>query len=644
MLSGKLTRKFKKPVPFPVSLPDNASTRSSLYSDADLTAKDFDPALMVENPTLDPRPPSRANSVSRHFSRWRTGSSKFLGWPAGVIAGQLLIQGLGWGFFFAVQARGQVPLPAGAQWVKNNGHLVTLLVTLLSTMISACSSFFFSTAIRRSMSLYLYRPMSLGALGGSVSISMRSVAFHRRNWKWPTLSLLVFFLTGVQTSSWSMLLTPVTIIVSTPLLGSEIDLSSPTLHKMRVSHELSYCIFDDTTNSSMYTVQTDSGYAAAKASLKTASTFTLMDQVFNVSTAGILPAYLNSIDAGAWFTNKSIIPATTHNVLPLPKEGFSTNYSVSQQGFTADVSCSFRNLTNTTTPNLYHYTTEVRRHGWEEDLGIRYWAGTMTYSEIDTDCPMPNNLNWTYTFTDEGRTSMMLVPCQAQKSDNYTVIIATQGGYDWLPTTVCSVAPKIISVRVDYTSIANVTIVSSAMAIPDLDGPTGLSAMNSVANMVWMSQATETNVVGDHLSTLKAESTLSNDDMLRPLEAYIQGVVEYTGSVFRACLASNDTLQDLRANITIPTHGIFHTETLGWTYSDQFDPSDPLHLMAAAAAGGLNNAFRGLSGKDIKEGEKLNVVLSSIPGRGTALVRADQYRPVFSDAFSPRSAAYDEAE
>lgn len=54
-----------------------------------------------------------------------------------------------------------------------------------------------------------------------------------------------------------------------------------------------------------------------------------------------------------------------------------------------------------------------------------------------------------------------------------------------------------------------------------------------------------------------------------------------------------------------------------------FDPSNPLHLMAAAGAGGLNNAFRGFRERDIDDGAKLTVVLGSVPGRGPALVRAD---------------------
>lgn len=115
------------------------------------------------------------------------------------------------------------------------------------------------------------------------------------------------------------------------------------------------------------------------------------------------------------------------------------------------------------------------------------------------------------------------------------------------------------------------------------------------------------------------------------------------------------------ANMALPTHGIFYTETFGWTYAsgttlwalfpgafvaistiliviaalyrhdgdqpshpESFDPSNPLHLMAAASAGGLNNAFNGIGQKDMKKEEQLHVVLESLPGGAPALVRTDK--------------------
>ncbi|KAJ7610003.1 hypothetical protein DFH06DRAFT_175832 [Mycena polygramma] len=189
---------------------------SAASSDAGLT--DFDPDELLERPLLRPqrRHARRLSFPRSHFKfscrprerpflrprrSARGFGSKLLGWPAIVILGQLSLQFLAWGFFILVNARGQISLPFGlAVWVKNNGHSVTLLVTLVATVLAGLSSFFFSYAIRRSMALYLYRPVSLGTLGASVAISMGSIIFHRRSWRWPAVSLAFFTLTGVQTS------------------------------------------------------------------------------------------------------------------------------------------------------------------------------------------------------------------------------------------------------------------------------------------------------------------------------------------------------------------------------------------------------------------------------------------------------------
>ncbi|KAJ7166194.1 hypothetical protein C8R46DRAFT_295268 [Mycena filopes] len=663
-------RKFADSVPFPTTfLPKygdtSAATKSlddkeslddkqSLYGDGGLREKDFDPDVLLETP------PGSSPPRNRNVGLW----SKFFGWPALLILGQSGLQILAWGFFIGVKARGQSPLPSRmAQWVKDNGHLVTLFTTLIATVLAGFSSFLFSHAIRRSMSLYLYRPMSLATLGASVSIATRSVVFHRRGWKWPIISFVFFILTGVQTSGWTTLLTPVTITFSTPLVGSELDLSSADLRQMQDRGDLDYCIYSDTSNSSLYAIQTESGYAAARGSVGETSAFALMGEVWNVSTGGILPAYLVSVDASAWFTNNSFIPVTTHNVSRPPTTSFSSNYSMIQQGFTANVSCQFRNLTNDTTPAITRSTTRI------EDWYLRY-------SEVTSPCPMPAELNYTYAYAEPDQNNYaMLIVCPGVDA-GYSVILVGHGKYHWLSTVVCAVSPEIMTMNVDYTTaVVNATIQPNSRVIPDPDGPTGLSAVATHLNMVWLSQGIGNNILGDHLNAIMYQGKRTREQMLKPLEAYLRGVAEYTGSVFRGCVSSNTTFPDgVPLNMSIPTNGTFHTETLGWAYpagtarwvlipgtlialatiavvvvavyrhtgeippeSNRFDPSNPLHLMAAAAAGGLSNTFRGLNRKDIHEGAKLDVVLGSIPGRGTALVRADEYSPVFEDPFSPRS-------
>jgi hypothetical protein len=59
--------------------------------------------------------------------------------------------------------------------------------------------------------------------------------------------------------------------------------------------------------------------------------------------------------------------------------------------------------------------------------------------------------------------------------------------------------------------------------------------------------------------------------------------------------------------------------------SHPFDPSNPLHLIAVAAAGGLGNAFRGIEEKELSEAQRTKVVLGWVPGQGPALVRTNEY-------------------
>jgi hypothetical protein len=67
--------------------------------------------------------------------------SKLIGWPAIVIGGQLVLQMAAWGFFAAVEKRGFIALPySTAAWVKANAHPVTVIFTLISTVLAACSS------------------------------------------------------------------------------------------------------------------------------------------------------------------------------------------------------------------------------------------------------------------------------------------------------------------------------------------------------------------------------------------------------------------------------------------------------------------------------------------------------------------------
>ncbi|KAJ7679962.1 hypothetical protein B0H17DRAFT_1333916 [Mycena rosella] len=645
-------------------------------------------------PFLPQRKPDDADSlekdVLRPQARRRTQSlgSKLMGWPALVVLGQLVLQALGWGFFGVVKARGEVPLSdAAAIWASKNTHLVTLFATLIATLLASFSSFLFSYAVRRSIAISLYRPMSLETLRASVGISMRSIVFHRRDWKWPTVSLFVFVLAGIQTSGWSTLLTPVGVVISTPLSGSELDLSSPILGNMDLSGELYQCIFGDETLSSLNAGQTESGYAAANAYFGYPSLLTAMDQTFNVSTGGIFPAMLEHVNATGWFptTGMTTIPPIAQLASQSRPVGLSTNYSMIQQGFTADISCSFQNLTDKTTPDLEILTDHVANWTYLD-------AGDfpVTYMQPQSNCPVRyQNLNWTNIYTSPAQNYLALLACTPEPEDSFTLIIAVGGVYDWLPTTVCKMIPKVTTLTVDYGASINVVQVTEGAA-QDIYGPASVFAIHTMTNIIFISQGRNTNGVGIQWESLKSHANGNETQMLRMIvnigrpaasitespsqEQYFQGMTEYTSSVLRACLSGkNATFPDgAPPNMTTLTHGTFRTQTLGWVYasgttrwallpgtfiafatiaivllavvrhagdipeeSDPFDVSNPLHLIAAAAAGGLNNTFLGMDDEEIKAQERLSVLLMSIPGRGPAFVRSEEYRPVPPDVFPP---------
>ncbi|KAJ6461925.1 hypothetical protein C8R47DRAFT_104179 [Mycena vitilis] len=643
-----------------------AYARESAYSD--LKQEEFDPYQLYEKPV----PPRNFGLAKRPLL------SHLLGWPALVVLSQLLLQALGWGFLAAVRSRGEVALPLHMAISANeNPHIVTFVATLISTVLAGCSSFLFSYALRKSMSLYLLRPVSLAALGAGVNISMRSLVFHHRHWKWPAVSLLCLIMAGIQTSAWSTLITPVHIVLSTPLIGRDIDLSSSILEQLWASQDsdLMFCAVSVKDRRMAGGVQ-DSGFANGQSNLGLPAAVSLLGQGFNASTRGVLTATLNDTDVGGYR-----IPATAQSLGPR-HIGIANSYSMTQQGFTANVSCGLQNLTNTTSPDVKVYILSTAANttwsGDGETLSSNL-NPNVTFMFAGSDCPAGWLINITHFYVEapEGE-YMWAIACGPTPDDpnSHTLIMQSSPYYQDLTgdgfgqnqtSLVCKITPSTSMVRADYNSEINVTVQSVGPPLAAGGGAAGYFAMTMLTNLVLNQQSSTQNGVGGQL--LELIDNVGADKRLEIVEQYVQGVVEYSASqAFRACLSTpmQGFAHGVPANITQAMNGTWNTQTMGWrrfstgttlwiivpglfmacstlalvlvavyrhggemqTHTTTFDPSDPLHLMAAAAAGGLNNVFRSLRNKDIDEGGKTNVVLGSVPGRGPALVRADEYAPL----------------
>ncbi|KAJ7192565.1 hypothetical protein GGX14DRAFT_479910 [Mycena pura] len=654
----------------PPALRSQSQSDQDLYSQGDTS----DPKLEVSSPTIFNRREDR-----RRFE-FRTFLSSLFGWPLIVIGGHTVLQVFAWTFFATVERRKFIVLPSpAATYMDYNAHLGTLISTAISTVLAAASSYLFSLGLRRSLVLNLNRPMTLGTFFSTVAISSRSLVLNPWKRKWTPMSIVFVLLTGVQTTGWTTLLTPVAITIQTPLIGTEINLSSNLLAQMQSSGALDGCIFNTSILPAFAAGQVEAGYAAAKHSLDFPASFTLMSQNFDVSTAGILPMTLSDVNATSWFSGVSVIPGTLRFQPNYdPPSGLNERYSMVQQGphsviaifyfrlfnpqkgFTANVSCTFQDVLTDTNPAVVLQTVQ----SWTNNLAPDALVFTqMNYAQCAV--PQKSPISSTYAYTDSKRNYVLLVGCV--DGGNYTLVLTSGGAYNFLKTTVCTFTPKITRVQVVYTD-ANLyagtiqTDTSDTGAVADEGGLAGLSAVITIADMVFFSQATQTNTFGDEIKSLIAnvndDAAFVEDDILRSVEQYITGVAEYSGSVFRACLSGKNGVfpGGVPANMTTTSNGLYLSDTFGWTKQSAaagwallpgfvvalvtitvvvtavakhasdgehppFDPSNSRHLVAAAVAGGLHETFTSTEEEDIRRAESYSVVLGYIPGRGPALIR-----------------------
>ncbi|KAJ7440376.1 hypothetical protein FB451DRAFT_1191664 [Mycena latifolia] len=547
---------------------------------------------------------------------------RLLGWPVAVILGQMVVQGFAWAFFATVKARG-----------------------------------LFSYAIRRSISLYLYRPMTLATLGASVSISTRSLVFSRRTLKWPLLSAFFLILAGIQTSGWTTLLTPVPIVISTPLVGRELDLASPIFAEMQWNDSIYapllgpvYCINTNPLGSM------DGGHAAAKMAFGINTSVIFLGETFSASTAGIWPATLKEINMVTWVPATGAVPPTIASTARLP-QGIASNYSVIQQGFTADVSCHFQKLTSRMTPSLHmqNDTVQTWEHQDAEDLIPVTWV------QMTSNCPIVHYGtedavtyygygNESTAYTGRDMDFVMMLDCKNEKNYNDRVHGRPES----------RLGPGRLRGHCQRHG--------DTPATPDPDGITASAAMWSLGYSLDTTQGTKGNGVGDEWLTMTANPHWTDEKTLVLVENYVRGLVEYSASLFRgSCTSSLNAsyAAGLPLNMSIATSGTVHTASLGWTHgagtadwvlvpgtliavattlvvgvavyrhvgalpSHPFDPANPLHLAAAAANGGVANVFRGIDGKKMRAGEGTSVVLGWVPDAGPALVRTGEYGPLLS--------------
>jgi hypothetical protein len=386
--------------------------------------------------------------------------------------------------------------------------------------------------------------------------------------------------------------------------------------------------------------------------VQTSSIFSFNGVSYNRSTGGVLPAieeYSGSSkppgsNVGLAFSGGRVPVNTSFDWRHLKRdagtEGIGKNYTVTQQGVTANVSCqpidrsqnSFVVVPDVVQgPNNTFFTWEAGVNcSGSLNLQLYFTAGNMS-GQMDSAsegflpvvvCPNPN----TTTFNPY----------------KFNVFMAGLYKYSFLPTTVCEVVPYLTTVNVTYNggiiSVERIDTSSGLTSSPNL--PLSQYIATLMAYQAGANQGMTTNTIGDFLT---AYGTSNVSVMYSELEDYWRGIAEFASTQLR----SGYSASGVPSNMTRSTSGTMYITTYGWqsqarTYilllvvitmiwgttvlagaysliqekikpSDpSFDFSDPVHLIIAASGGRLEPQLDE-GDRKVNNSEDITVYFEDVP-------------------------------
>ncbi|KAG1763120.1 hypothetical protein EV702DRAFT_1221159 [Suillus placidus] len=582
-----------------------------------------------------------------------------------IIGSQVIILAFGYGFLGAVLYYDYLSPPdqVGNLWRHHPGEL-TMIVTLIATLtIQIEVKIFpslFTISIKEALRHRMSQPISLVQLSAGIALAKGSIILRPEYLRLTTLTLFVFGVLRLLTAGWTTLLTPTYFLWPIQMRGSELDITGTAFSTL---------LFEEFQKQGLTAIQDNafevldiggmlSGVAAAGYTYGLPGTFNFNGAKYNVSTQGIVPTIENFSGSNGvpgangtrlGFSGGNVTVNTgpilgEHTSVSIP-QGFSRNYSMWQQGLTANVSCraigssqtqyvwntnnSYVIYANAAASNnsitglrLWNITANCgATHRYAHDAGICDHGGCKWECKSVREwflpsvvCPGPMNMNQTYT--------------------NFTILSQGFYKYGFLDASVCEVIPLLTTVRANYSN----DLISSEVNSFTPFRPENVQLLSFVAGVARFqsinSQGLMSSAIGDTLYSIYSSTTnTSIDDNLgnqtqvyKELEEYWRGVVEFSATFLRSGFMvvgsfPNNTIPD---DLFSQVNGTMYISTIGWTrrsatyllailpitiitiltfacasysilqarkennsYRTTFDPANALHLIMASAAGNL---------------------------------------------------------
>lgn len=590
--------------------------------------------------------------------------------PIAVLVGQTLLLVFSWAFF-AMTLNQPVTLSySTATYVQENYQTVTLIVGLIATFLSVCSMILYAGAIRYTLARSLAgSSTTLYVIFASIHLSKATPIKNLIRPHWTLLSLLCALAVNFQTTGFTTLLLPKPITVPTTMLGTELDMSSPPFQALMAANaeKLVPNYFQH-----VLSLSESSGTNVVSTRFSLPSIFNFNHFSYANGTMGVLPHTLEDVNSNMLSSTGNIVPSTvsTRNKqgqVVQPKQapaGLPVQYTITQQGFTADVSCSSQVLNATTSPSVVL-----------NSITNGIFNTNLTLAQLAVMCPgdtVADTFYSTPVITSVNVDAVYGASCpfnNTQGRRQWNLVLTGSGIYKQFGTVICSVFPKITNITVDYSinsKLFNSTspnfLNSSHPVISSMDAPwLGDFATNIFLQGLYVGQGIVGNSMGD--SILAFWEALPNPAQVanEVIADYLRGVLELSGTLLRTAYAQDGNglfpggSSTPPANMLVTTIGTHTMTTIGWKQdpatsagilvaptfvslmsmililvtligkrrhpeprtNHYFDPGDILHIMSAATAGGLANKLPSLDEASVKNSDKMRIALRPVEGENS---------------------------
>lgn len=589
--------------------------------------------------------------------------------PVAVLVGQTLLLVFSWAFFAMTLSQPVTLSYSAATYVQKNYQTVTLIVTLIATFLSVCSMILYAGAIRYALARTLAgSSTTLYVIFASIHISKATPIKNLIRPHWTLFSLLCALAVNFQTAGFTTLLLPKPISLPTTMLGTELDMSSPPFQALMVTNAAKL-VPDYFAH--VLSLSEASGTNVASTRFALPSFFNFNHFSYANGTMGVLPHSLEDVNSNLLSSTGNIVPSTvsTRNKqgqVVQPKQapaGLPVQYTVIQQGFTADVSCSTQVLNATTSPSVVL-----------SSITNKIFDTNLTLAQLAVVCPGDTVVGTsTPVITSVNVDAVYGAVCgpynNTQGRQQWNLVLTGSGMYKPFGTVICSVFPKITTIAVDYSvnsKLFNSTspnfLNSSHPVISSMDAPwLGDFATGIFLQGLYVGQGILGNSMGDSIlafwQALPDPVQFANEVMAD----YIRGVLELSGTLLRTAYAEDGNglfpngSSTPPANMLVTTNGTHSVTTIGWHQNPAtsagilvaptfvslmsmililvilfkrrhhpeprtnhyFDPGDVLHIMSAATAGGLAHKLPSLDEKSVRNSDKMRIALAPVDGENS---------------------------